>query len=96
MMIEVRIEELIRAAAVAKIEVEEAEIEKLNARLIAYLQWLEPLLEADCAACEPQLFGHGAINLLREDQAEQNEIRDLGDCAANFEEGYYIVPPIIE
>ncbi len=95
-MAKVRIEELIRAAKVAKIEVEEAELERLYTRFTAYLQWLEPLLELDCAVGEPLLFGHGAINVLREDRAEQNELRDLGDCAANFEDGFYVVPPIIE
>jgi aspartyl/glutamyl-tRNA(Asn/Gln) amidotransferase C subunit len=95
-MAKVGIEELIRAAAVAKVEVEEVEFERLHERFTSYLQWLEPLLQLDCAACEPQLLGHGAINVLREDRAEQNEILDLGDYAANFEEGFYVVPPIIE
>ena len=95
-MANVSIEELIRAAEVAKIELDEDELKGLYARFTAYLQWLEPLLEADCTACEPLNFGHGALNVLREDRAEQNELKDLSEYAVNFEDGYYVVPPIIE
>jgi len=95
-MANVSIEELIRAAEVAKIELDEEELKELYARFTAYLQWLEPLLDADCTACEPLYFGHGVLNVLREDRAEQNELKDLSEYAVNFEDGYYVVPPIIE
>ena len=92
----IMIKELMRAAEVAKIALEEDDLKRLQARFTAYLQWLEPLLEADCAACEPLLFGHGALIVMREDKAEQCELKDLSYSAANFEDGYYVVPPIIE
>jgi len=95
-MDKVIMKELMRAAEVAKIALEEDDLKKLQTRFTAYLQWLEPLLEADCAACEPHLFGHGALIVMREDKAEQCELKDLGYSAANFESGYYVVPPIIE
>ena len=95
-MADVSVEELIRAAEIVKIELTEDELERLHARLTAYKKWLEPLLEVDCSAYEPLLFGHGALNVLREDRAEQNELQGLGDCAANYEDGFYVVPPIIE
>jgi len=92
----VMMKELMRAAEVAKIALEEDDLKRLQTRFTAYLQWLEPLLEADCAACEPLLFGHGALIVMREDKAEPCELKDLGYSAANFEGGYYVVPPIIE
>lgn len=92
----VSLQELIRAAEVAKIELDEDKLRELHARLTAYLQWLGPLLEADCAGCDSLKFGHGALNVLREDRAEQNELKDLGGYAVNFDDGYYVVPPIIE
>jgi len=89
-------EELIKAAEVAKIELEEEELIELHARFTALLKWLEPLLEADCSAGRPLLFNHGALNVLRDDRAEQGDLKDLGSSAPNFEDGYYVVPPIIE
>ncbi len=89
-------EELSRAAEVAKIKLDEAELKMLYTRFTTCLQWLEPLLKADFSAFEPQLFGHGAINVLREDRAVQRELQGLEDCAASYEDGFYVVPPIIE
>ncbi|MBM4235958.1 MAG: hypothetical protein FJ152_05750 [Firmicutes bacterium] len=95
-MADVSIEELIKAAEIAKIELNEDELARLLAQLIAYKKWLEPLLEVNCSAYEPLLFGHGALNAMREDKAEQNTLQGLGYYAANYEDGFYLVPPIIE
>jgi aspartyl/glutamyl-tRNA(Asn/Gln) amidotransferase C subunit len=89
-------EELHKAAEVIKIELSSAEMEQLEEEFSSYLKWLEPLLALDCNHCEPLRFGCAVLNVMREDQAEQKQLQEVQSCAANFEDGFYLVPPIIE
>jgi aspartyl/glutamyl-tRNA(Asn/Gln) amidotransferase C subunit len=90
------VEGLIRAAEVIKIEMNKEELDQLQGQFTQYLQWLKTLVSVDCSEIEPVLFSHGAINVLREDKAEKADLKNVRTAAANFEEGYYVVPPIIE
>ena len=89
-------EELLKAAAVIKIELNSAEMEQLKKDFSLYMKWLEPLLSLDCNNFDPLLFNDQELNVMRQDQAEQSKLQEVQSCAANFEEGYYLVPPIIE
>lgn len=89
-------EELLKAAAVIKIELNSTEIKQLKKDFSLYMKWLEPLLGLDCNNFDPLLFNDQELNVMRKDQAEQSKLQEVQSCAANFEEGYYLVPPIIE
>lgn len=88
--------ELARAAEVIKIGINEEELVQLHDQFIRYLQWLDTLLALDCSDIEPILFSHGAINVLREDKTEKADLEIIQKASSNFEENYYVVPPIIE
>jgi len=89
-------EALEQAIRVIKIEIDPAEQEQLLGELSLYLDWLEPLRQADTGDVDPLIFGHVSVNVLREDQAVTSELTDLRDAAPNFDDGFYQVPPIIE
>lgn len=88
--------ELARAAEVIKIKINEEELVQLHVQFVRYLQWLETLLAVDCREVKPILFSHGAINVLREDKAEKTDLDAIQRASLNFEDSYYVVPPIIE
>ncbi len=89
-------EALVQAIRVIKIEIDPAEQEQLLGELNRYIDWLEPLQQADTNDVDPLLLGHVSVNVLREDQSIASELTDLRDAAPNFDDGFYQVPPIIE
>jgi aspartyl/glutamyl-tRNA(Asn/Gln) amidotransferase C subunit len=79
-----------------KIELTSEEKERLGAELAAFEQWLEPLLAVQTAETEPLLHGHRGSNVFREDEPVVQDPAKLQRAAANFLEGFYRVPSIIE
>ena len=95
MMEEVR-DALDRAVNVIKIEVTGEERKQLAAEMKSFFRWIEPLLAIDTAGIRQVLNCHGALNVMREDKAQQGKINELQKTAPNFEESLYQVPAIIE
>lgn len=85
-----------RLAKVAKIEISEAEARELEDGFSAYREWLKPMLAVDCSGVTPILSAHEAVNILREDLAERVDLTGTQKAAVNFEDGFYLVPPIME
>lgn len=84
------------AANAMKIEIQPEEKERLAKDLAAFEKWLEPLLSVDTAHTEPLLYSHQAVNIFREDNPESGDLARLQKASANFRNGFYRVPAIIE
>ena len=86
-----------RIAHLARIAVEESEIEKLRGELNAILGWVEQLGEVDVAGVEPMTSVTPMQLKMRAD-----EVTDGGDAAAvlanapQTEEGFFLVPKVVE
>ena len=85
-----------KAVKTAKLGLPEDEQDRLYQQLGALLNWLEPLLAVDTTGVEPILLGHNSVNVLREDFAHKGVMAELQEAAPEFDEGFYLVPPIIE
>jgi aspartyl/glutamyl-tRNA(Asn/Gln) amidotransferase C subunit len=94
-MIEIT-EKLDKAAQVIKVAVSAEERGQLADELSCFMNWLEPMLAVDSSGSEQVLNSHGAVNVMRSDDAQLVEKADLQKAAPDFEDGFYQVPPIIE
>lgn len=79
-----------------KIGLSSEEKKNLAGGLSNFLDWLAPLLQVDTDEVEPFIYGHRAVNVLREDKPEKREPSRLQGTAVNFAEGFYRVPPVME
>ena len=86
-----------RIAHLARIAVQESEIEKLKGELNAILGWVEQLKEVNVAGVEPMTSVTPMQLKMRAD-----EVTDGGDAAAvlknapQTEEGFFLVPKVVE
>ena len=86
-----------RIAHLARIAVQESEIEKLKGELNAILGWVEQLKEVDVEGVEPMTSVTPMQLKMRAD-----EVTDGGDAAAvlknapQTEEGFFVVPKVVE
>jgi aspartyl/glutamyl-tRNA(Asn/Gln) amidotransferase C subunit len=94
-MIEIT-EKLDKAVQVIKVAVSAEERGQLADELSCFMNWLEPMLAVDSSGSEQVLNIHGAVNVMRSDDAQLVEKADLQKAAPDFEDGFYQVPPIIE
>ena len=85
-----------RTIRIMKLEVDTPEQEKLEQELQGFLQWVEPMLAVNTGEAGQVLVNHDAVNVLREDRADQGELADLQEAAPEFAGGFYLVPPVIE
>ena len=99
-------EEVLRIARLARIELDEAEIERLKDDLGSILEYVEKLDELDLDGVEPQthatqthatLSKDGPASALREDKVEQTIDRDAAlSNAPDTEDGHFRVPKVVE
>lgn len=84
------------AIRVIKIEIDPEGQKRIHSELSRFLDWLKPLEAVDTAGIEPIRFGHNVVNSLRDDQAASGDLKEVRKAAPNFDDGFYMVPPIIE
>ncbi|MFU8794940.1 MAG: Asp-tRNA(Asn)/Glu-tRNA(Gln) amidotransferase subunit GatC [Dethiobacteria bacterium] len=92
----VEIKAIENAIRVIKIEIDPVGQKRLHGELNRFLDWLESLEAVDTAGVEPIRFGHNVVNSLRDDQAAAGDLKEVRKAAPNFDDGFYMVPPIIE
>jgi aspartyl-tRNA(Asn)/glutamyl-tRNA(Gln) amidotransferase subunit C len=86
-----------RIAHLARINVDEADVEHLRAELNAILQWVEQLGEVDVNGVEP-MTSVAPMRL----QMRKDEVTDGGDAervlanAPESEDGFFVVPKVVE
>jgi len=85
-----------KAVKTAKVDLPGDEHVRLYQQLGIFANWLGPLLAVDTTGIEPIILGHNSVNVLREDFAHKGVMAELQEAAPEFDEGFYLVPPIIE
>lgn len=89
--------EVDRIAALARIEIPEAERDRVAAQLSAVLDYVEALRRLDLTDCAPTAFAPVA-HPLREDVPDGRTLPAEAALAAapEGEDGFFLVPPIVE
>lgn len=69
-------DEVKHIAELARIGVDEEELEKFSTDLSAVLDWISKLEEADVSAVSPMARVAGSINVAREDRMRESDSRE--------------------
>lgn len=90
-------QDVLKIARLARIELEEQELERFGDELSAILDYAAKLDELDLTDVEPQTHATELAGGLREDRVEQTLSRE--DALANApqtEDGHFRVPKVVE
>jgi aspartyl-tRNA(Asn)/glutamyl-tRNA(Gln) amidotransferase subunit C len=90
-------EDVRRIARLARIAAPEERLEALAGELNGILAWIEQLNEVDVEGVQPMASAVDVALPMREDAVTDGNIRD--DVLANAphtEEGFYVVPKVVE
>jgi aspartyl-tRNA(Asn)/glutamyl-tRNA(Gln) amidotransferase subunit C len=84
-------------AALARLELREDQIEKTAAELSGIIAFVETLRQLDLEGCEPSAFAP-ADTPLREDVPDGRQLTSAAALASApaAEDGFFLVPPIVE
>ena len=90
-------EEVERIAELARLEIPAADRERMAAELSKILDFIAALDRLDLAGCEPSVFAPGDVPL-REDEPNGRRLTTDAALAAapEAEDGFFLVPPIVE
>lgn len=84
-------------ARLARLAIDDADIERYAAQLSQILGYVEAMNEVDTAGVEPLAHAVDAISVTRPDAVTERIDRDaLQEGAPQVREGYYLVPRVIE
>lgn len=90
-------EEIEKAARVIKISLSAPEKENLVKDAVRFMDWVKPLLEVDTGHVEPTFLPFAGANVQRVGDRPSSANRgNVVAAAANFTDGFYEVPSIIE
>ena len=91
------LEEVTRIARLARIEVRDAEAERLRDELNGILGLIDQMRAVDTAGVEPMSHPQAVVQRLREDEVTETDQRDLfQSIAPEVRDGLYLVPRVIE
>ena len=91
------LEEVGRIARLARIEVRDAEAERLRDELNGILGLIDQMRAVDTAGVEPMSHPQPVVQRLREDEVSETDQRDLFQAIApEVRDGLYLVPRVIE
>jgi aspartyl-tRNA(Asn)/glutamyl-tRNA(Gln) amidotransferase subunit C len=91
------LEEVTRIARLARIEVREAEAERLRDELNGILGLIDQMRAVDTAGVDPMSHPQPVVQRLREDEVTETDQRDLFQATAPaVQDGLYLVPRVIE
>lgn len=86
-----------KIAHLARLEVDEKDVEKMMADMTATVEWVEKLNEVDTTGVEPLTTMSSEINILREDETRPHLSHDRALYnAPRKDEVYFRVPKVIE
>lgn len=86
-----------KVADLARIAIEEKEVDTLMADMNKILTFMEQLNELDTTGVEPLVYMNAEENVWREDQVKQEiSVADGLKNAAKHNENFFMVPKIIE
>jgi aspartyl-tRNA(Asn)/glutamyl-tRNA(Gln) amidotransferase subunit C len=91
------LEEVGRIARLARIEVRDAEAERLRGELNGILGLIDAMRAVDTAGVDPMSHPQPVVQRLREDEVTEADQRDLFQSVApDVRDGQYLVPRVIE
>ena len=91
------LEEVTRIARLARIEVREAEAERLRGELNGILGLIDEMRAVDTAGVEPMSHPQPVVQRLRDDEVTETDQRSLFQSVAPaVQDGLYLVPRVIE
>jgi len=91
------LDEVTRIARLARIEVREAEAERLRDELNGILGLIDQMRAVDTAGVEPMSHPQPVVQRLREDEVTEADQRELFQASAPaVQDGLYLVPRVIE
>jgi len=91
------LEEVLRIARLARIELADREAEAMRGQLNGILAMVEAMREVDTSAVSPMAHPQDAHQRLREDRVGEADERERFQAAApQVEDGLYLVPQVIE
>jgi len=91
------LEEVRRIARLARIELAEAEALAMREQLNGILAMVEEMRRVDTSAVEPMAHPQDARQRLREDRVTEGDERERFQALApQVEDGFYLVPQVIE
>ena len=91
------LEEVGRIARLARIEVRDAEAERLRDELNGILGLIDAMRAVDTAGVDPMSHPQPVVQRLREDEVTETDQRDLFQSVApEVRDGLYLVPRVIE
>ncbi|MBW2478571.1 MAG: Asp-tRNA(Asn)/Glu-tRNA(Gln) amidotransferase subunit GatC [Deltaproteobacteria bacterium] len=90
-------DEVLYVADLARLDLDEASIDKFAGQIATILDYVDKLNEVDTAGVRPTSHAISLTNAFREDEHEQHLERDKALAnAPQKEEGNFVVPKIIE
>jgi aspartyl-tRNA(Asn)/glutamyl-tRNA(Gln) amidotransferase subunit C len=90
-------DEVLYVADLARLDLDEASIDKFAGQIATILDYVDKLNEVDTAGVRPTSHAISLTNAFREDEQEQHLERDKALAnAPQKEEGNFVVPKIIE
>jgi aspartyl-tRNA(Asn)/glutamyl-tRNA(Gln) amidotransferase subunit C len=91
------IEQIMRVAGLARIELAEGDTEATRGKLNSILELIEQLQAVDTRGIEPMSHPQDLAQRLRDDVAIESDARDAFQAIApRTENGLYLVPKVIE
>ena len=95
-MTRINSEDVRKVAKLARLELQDEQIEKYTSQLEKILDYVDQLEEIDTAKIPPTTRAVEVVNVLREDLVEDTEIReDLLNLAPQREGNFFRVPKIL-
>ncbi len=95
-MTRINSEDVRKVAKLARLELQDEQIEKYTSQLEKILDYVAQLEEIDTAKIPPTTRAVEVVNVLREDLVEETEIReDLLNLAPQREGNFFRVPKIL-
>src|SRR4029077_6564989 len=93
----IRREEVERIAELARLEIPEADRERMAAELSKILEFIAALDRLDLAGCEPSVFAPADVPL-REDVVNGRRLTTEAalSAAREADDAFFLVPPIVE
>lgn len=90
-------QEVLNIAHLARLAVEEADLETYARQLSGILEFVEQINQTDASNVEPMAHPIDATQRLREDEVVEPDQRDyFQTIAPEVEAGFYLVPKVIE
>ena len=90
-------EDVLRVARLARLTLDEAEIQAFADQLGQVLQYVEILQQADTEGVEPLAGASAGTNVLREDQPAESLTRQQAlSGAPRHDNHFFLVPPVLD